>query len=150
LIVCLKAQIDSEGHLSFAVPIYDGKMTKDIRICEGSFLHIINVVPYSLNASSATSQWKMLLAEFRNPELVENKDVKKQFANDLKKAGIKFETAKKFITNLAKFYGDYFATEQGVDAGGNVNDKTILPHYNNTSVYHVSLAFVHISRIFVT
>ena len=52
------------------------------------------------------------------------------------KGGILKQKCKEFIQNLASFYGDFFATKEG-SAGGEANQKKILPHFNATAVFLV-------------
>ena len=92
----------------------DGSKQKNVRICEGSFLHLIGLTS-TLNASSATRVWKSIVEEFRNPQM---KGEEKQEAEEVpafRDLGRKSNHARKWILRLARFYGDFFATEEGVD-----------------------------------
>ena len=123
--------------MSFLVPSFDGSKKTHHRICEASFLHILGLNA-SLNASSASSQWKSIVRELFDAEIQDTTEIVEEF-EDYRLVGRKTHHAIKFIKTLARFYGDYFAAEQGADKEGRKLDKIIIPHYNYTTVHEVKI-----------
>jgi hypothetical protein len=81
----------------------------------------------NLNASQASSQWKNMIKELRNPDIKQQKELQREVPLHIQTAA-KSNHARKYILSLARFYGDYFATEQGADSNGNASEKKIIPH----------------------
>ena len=73
-----------------------------MRICEGAFLHIVGLTS-SLNASSATNQWKEIVSRFRDPNLKESANMQEEFAKDTRKPAMKLQHAKGLILNLCRY-----------------------------------------------
>lgn len=136
-------QIDDNSNLSFLVPSFDGLNKSYHRICEASFLHIIGLNA-SLNASSASSQWKSIVRELMDPEIKDTKEIVEEF-DDFQLVGRKTNHAISFIKVLARFYGDYFASEQGADKEGRKLDKIIIPHYNYATVHEVRCFLLYVT-----
>ena len=63
-----------------------------------------------------------MIKEFKNPDIKEQKALEKEVPLHVQ-AAAKSNHARKYILALARFYGDYFATEQGTDSNGNASEK---------------------------
>jgi hypothetical protein len=90
-----------------------------------------------VNASSASNVWKSIVDEFRHPRAKDTRILIAEQVPDFREIGRKSNNARKWILELARFYGDFFATEQGADSAGNILDKKIIPHYDVKAVFQV-------------
>ena len=81
-----------------------------------------------------------MVKEFKNPDIKEQKALEKEVPLHVQ-AAAKSNHARKYILALARFYGDYFATEQGTDSNGNASEKKIIPHYDIKSAFEVVYIF---------